>query len=189
MVIEYLTAVLVFITAIYAYLTYRMAKMSEASVEEMRQQSEAAMRPYIVVAPFVRPHTPLLYLRIVNTGRNAAHNMKLSIDKDFFQFGENQNDKNLKNKSAFTIPMDSFPPSTELIFALAQGWILFEGTGKPGICPTQFTITARYEFSGKQVEEMHNIDLRGYLGSEGDRDPLVEELERIRKIMEKKQIS
>jgi len=185
MVIEYLTAILVFITAIYAYLTYRMAKTSEASVEEMRQQSEATMRPYIVVAPFVRPHTPLLYLRIVNTGKNTAHNLKLSIDKDFFQFGETQSDKNLRNKSAFTVPMDSFPPNTELIFALAQGWILFEGTGKPDICPTQFTITAQYEFSSKQVVEKHHIDLRGYLGSEGERDPLVEELEKIRKVMEK----
>jgi hypothetical protein len=36
MVIEYLTGILAFITAIYAYLTYRMAKASEASVEVRR---------------------------------------------------------------------------------------------------------------------------------------------------------
>ena len=185
MVTEYLTAILTFITAIYAYLTHRMAQTSQASVEEMRRQSEAMMRPYIVVSSFVRPHTPLLYLRIANTGRNAAQNLKLSIDKDFFQFGENQSDKNLKNKSAFNTSMDSFPPDSEILFALAQGWVLFEG-GKSDICPSQFSITATYEFSGKQVEERHNIDLRGYLGSEGNRDPLVEELEKIRKIMEKK---
>ncbi len=186
MVIEYLTAILVFITAIYAYLTHRMAQMSEASVKEMRHQSETMMRPYIIVSPFVRLHTPFLYLRIANTGRNAAQNLKLNIDKDFFQFGETQTEKNLKNKSAFTTPMDSFPPDSELIFALAQGWVLFEGGGKPDVCPSQFTIIATYEFSGKRVEERHNIDLRGYLGSEGVQDPLVEELEKIRKIMEKK---
>ena len=185
MVIEYLTAILVFITAIYAWLTHQLAKTSKESVEEMRQQSEAMMQPYIIVSPFVRPHTPLLYLRITNTGRNAAQNLKLSIDRDFFQFGETQSEKNLKNKSAFTTTMDSFPPNSELVFALAQDWVLFEGTGKPHICPTQFVITASYEFSGRRIEKHHNIDLRGYLGSEGDRDPLVEELERIRKVMEK----
>ena len=188
MVIEILTAILAFITAIYAWLTHQMAKASKESVQEMRQQSEAMMRPYVIVSPFVRPHTPLLYLRIINTGRNAAHNLRLSIDRDFYQFGETQNDKNLKNKSAFTTPMNSFPPNSELIFALAQGWVLFEGNGKPDVCPVQFTITANYEFSGKKIEERHNIDLRGFLGSEGNSDPLVEELEKIRKVMEKKQM-
>ncbi len=163
-----------------------MAKTSKESVKEMQLQSEAMMRPYVIVSPFVRPHTTLLYLRITNTGRNAANNLRLSIDRDFYQFGQAQNDKNLKNKSAFTTPIDSFPPNQELIFALAQGWVLFEGNGKPDVCPAQFTITANYEFSGKQTEERHNIDLRGYLGSEGNHDPLVEELEKIRKIMEKK---
>lgn len=187
MIIELLTAILVIVTAIYAYLTYRMAKMSEASVEEMRLQFESSMRPYIVITPFVRPHTPFIYLRIVNAGKSTASNLKLSIDKNFFQFAENQDDRNLKNLSAFSVPMDSFPPTTELIFALAQGWVLFDGGGKPDICPTQFNITAQYEFSGKQILEKHNIDLRGYVGSECERDPLVEELEKIRKIIEKKQ--
>ena len=36
MVIDYLTAILVFVTAIYAYLTHKMAKASEASVEAIR---------------------------------------------------------------------------------------------------------------------------------------------------------
>ncbi len=186
MVIEFLTAVLVIVTAIYAFLTHRMAESSKATVEEMRNQSEAMMRPYITVSTFVRPHTPFIYLRVANTGRNAAQNLRLDIDKDFFQFGESQDEKNLKNKVAFTTPMDSFPPNSELIFALAQGWVLFEDNGKSDICPTQFKITANYEYSGKQVLESHNIDLRSYKGSEGERNPLVEELEKIRKVMEKK---
>ncbi len=185
MVIEYLTALLVVITGIYAYLTHRMAESSRATVEEMRNQSESMMRPYITVSPFVRPHTPFLYLRIANTGRNAALNLKLSIDKDYFQFGEVQDEKNLKNMTVFTTPMDSFAPGSELIFALAQGWVIFEGNGKSAICPTQFKITANYQFSDKNVEERHDVDLRSFKGSEGERNPLVEELEKIRKIMEK----
>ena len=185
MVNEALTAILVLITGIYAYLTYRMAKMSEASVQEMRQQAEAAIRPYIVVTHFVRPHTPLIYMRITNTGKSAALKLKLSIDRNFFQFGEEQDIRNLKNAPAFNVPLDSFPPGAELIFGLAQGWMLFQGSGKPDICPTQFTITAQYEFSGKTVSESQYIDLRGYMGSEGERDPLVDEIEKLRKAVEK----
>ncbi|MDG4476413.1 hypothetical protein [Thiovibrio frasassiensis] len=187
MVIEYLTAILVFITAIYAYLTHRMTKASESSVEAIRNQSEAMFRPYVTVSSFIRPHTPFLYLRIANTGRTGAENLCLGLDRDFFQFGETDRpEKNLRNKSAFTTPMDSFPPDTELTFALGQAWVLFGKEGKMDACPVQFTVTATYEYLGKKIEERHCIDLRGYLGSEGNHDPIVEELERIRKIMEKK---
>jgi len=99
MVIEYLTAILAFITAIYAYLTHRMAKASEASVEAMRDQSEAMLRPYIIAVLFIRPHTPFLYLRVKNTGRMGAQNLRLTLDRDFFQFGEKDGaDKNLRTR-------------------------------------------------------------------------------------------
>jgi hypothetical protein len=101
-VIDYLTGILVFITAIYSYLTYKMAKASEASVQAMREQSEAMLRPYVTISPYVRPHTTVLYLRIENAGRSAAENLRLSMDKDFFQFGEvTQPDHNLRTKAAF----------------------------------------------------------------------------------------
>lgn len=184
MVIEYLTAILVFITAIYAYLTHRMAKSSEASVEAMRDQSEAMLRPYVTAAPFIRPNTPILYLRVKNTGRTGAQNLRLTLDRDFFQFGE-KTGKNLRNMSAFSIPIDSFPPGAELIIALAQGWVVFGENVQPDICPTQFNVTATYEYLGKEVAELNRIDLRPYIGTEGEHDPVVEELERIRKVMEK----
>ena len=187
MVIEYLTAILAFITAVYAYLTHRMAKASEASVEAMCAQTEAMSRPYVTVAPFIRAHTPFLYLRVRNAGKMGAQNLRLSLDRDFFQFGEKERpEKNLRTMSAFSTPIDSLPPDTDLIFALGQGWVIFgENTG-PDVCPTQFSITATYEFLGKKVTEANLIDLRPYIGTEGERDPIVEELERIREVMEKK---
>lgn len=186
MVIEFLTAILTFVTAIYAYLTLRMAKASEASVEAIREQSEAMARPYITVVPFVRPHTTLLYLRVANVGKAAALNLRLSLNRDFFQFGETKNPEgNLKNFSAFTKPIDSFPPGMELIFGLAQGFVVFGKAAHAEACPTQFTVTAAYKFFGKSVTEATPIDLRPYANSEGARDPLVEELEQIRRIMEK----
>lgn len=183
MVIEYLTGILVLITAIYAYLTYRMAKASEASAEAVRNQSEMFLRPYITISPFIRANTPLLYLRVKNTGKTGAQNLRLSIDRDFFKFG---NRANLKTLSAFTTPIDSFPPDAELIFGLAQGWVLFGEKSNPNICPAQFNVTATYDFFGKKVQEITQVDLRPYLGTEGEHDPIVEELEKIRKVLEDK---
>jgi len=187
MVIEYLTAILAFITAIYAYLTHRMAKTSEASVEAIRDQSEAMLRPYIIAAPFIRPHTPFLYLRVKNTGRMGAQNLRLTLDRDFFQFGEKDDaDKNLRTRSGFSTPIDNFPPGAELIFALGPGWVLFGESARPDVSPTQFNVTATYEFLGKRIEEVNRVDLRPYVGTEGEHDPVVEELERIRKVMEER---
>jgi len=185
--IDYLTAILVFVTAIYAYLTHKIAKASDASVQALREQSEAMVRPYVTVAPFVRPHTPFLYVRIVNSGRTGAENVRLTLDRDFFQFGESDRpERNLRTMSAFSAPIDSLPPGNELIFALAQGWVIFGNDARPEITPSQFNITAAYEFRGNKVEEVNRIDLRPYIGSEGERDPVVEELEKIRQVMEKK---
>jgi len=186
MTIEYLTAILVFVTAIYAYLTHRMSVSSDAAVSEMRAQTEALNRPYIVAKPYIRPHTSILYLKIENTGKTAANDLKLILDKDFFQFGEGNNIKrNIRTMSAFALPIDSFPPGAELIFALAQGWVVFGADSNPNVTPTKFTINAAYNYAGKSVQETNIIDLDPYHSSENANDPVVEELERIRKVIEK----
>ncbi len=184
---EILTGILALITAIYAYLTHRMAKASEASVEAVRQQSEDALRPYISISPFIRPQALFLYLRVANSGRTGARNLRLTLDRDFFQWGEaDKPDHNLRNYNAFSLPIDNLAPGAELLFALGQGWVLLGEKSNPHATPVQFNITATYEFYGKTVEETNRIDLRPYLGTEGEHDPLVEELERIRKVLEKK---
>ena len=53
MIMEILTAILVVVTGIYAYLTYKMSNMSERSVQMMKEQTEAMSRPYLVVQPIV----------------------------------------------------------------------------------------------------------------------------------------
>ncbi len=184
---EILTGILVLITATYAYLTHRMARASEASVEAVRQQSEDVLRPYIIISPFIRPQVLFLYLRIANTGRTGARNLRLTLDRDFFQWGESDKpNNNLRKRNVFSLPIDNFPPGAEILVALGQGWVLFDEKANPNATPVQFNITAVYEFFGKTVEEINRIDLRPYLGTEGEHDPLVEELERIRKVLEKK---
>jgi len=185
--IEILTGILVVITGIYAYLTHRMAVANEESAKAVSAQAEALTRPYVTIAPFVRPHTNILYLRIANTGNTVAENVRLSLDRDFFQFGEaNRSNSNLRNIAAFSQPIDSMPPGFELLFALAQGPSLYGPDAKAEVAPTQFAVTASYEYSGKRVTEITKVDLRPYNWSEGERDPVVEELERLRKVLEKR---
>lgn len=184
-VIDYLTAILVFITAIYAYLTHRMAKASDASVTAMREQSEAMLRPYVTITPYVRPHTTVLYLKIENTGKTAAENLRLSMDKDFFQFGEtSQPARNLRSANAFVQTIDSLPPRAKLTFALAQGFIIFAPDADQNAVPQKFKITAEYNFGTKEFHETNHIDLRPYIGTEGERDPLVDEVEKLRKLVQ-----
>ena len=64
--------------------------------------------------------------------------------------------------------------------------MIFGEDSQPEITPPQFNVTASYKFRGKQIEETNRIDLRPYIGSEGGRDPVVEELEKIREVLEKK---
>ncbi len=94
--------------------------------------------------------------------------------------------KNLRIKSVFLIPIDSFPPEAELILALGSSWTLFGENTQPNVSPTQFNVTAVCEFLGKKVGEVNRVDLRQYMGSAGERNPVVEELEKIRKSMEQK---
>ncbi|WMN89790.1 hypothetical protein NI382_16925 [Vibrio parahaemolyticus] len=181
MIMEILTAILVVVTGIYAYLTYKMSNMSERSVQMMKEQTEAMSRPYLVIQPIVRPHTPFLYLKIYNSGKTSALNVKLELDKDFYQFDES--DKNLKETSVFSSTFDSFAPNQELFFALGQGWLVFGESKNP--LPEQFVVTASYSYMDKEVVEKSHIDLRPFAQSEGERNPIVEELEKIRKAQEK----
>jgi hypothetical protein len=181
MIMEILTAILVVVTGIYAYLTYKMANMSERSVQMMKEQTEAMSRPYLVIQPIVRPHTPFLYLKIYNSGKTPALNVKLELDKDFYRFDES--DRNLKETSAFSSTFDSFAPNQELFFALGQGWLIFGESKNP--LPKQFVVTASYSYMDKEVVEKSYIDLRPFAQSEGEKNPIVEELEKIRKVQEK----
>lgn len=177
MLMTILTAALVLITAAYAYLTYRLAVSSEASVQAVRSQTEALSRPYITVAPFWGPHSVLLYLRVENTGRSAAEHVRLELDKDFYQFGRRQEDHNLRKMHAFSSQIDSIAPGERMLFALGQGWVIFGPEADADACPSHFTVTAKYGYAGGgRKEETNHVDLRPFVGAENERDPIVEGL-------------
>jgi hypothetical protein len=180
-----LTGALVAITGFYAFATFRILKANRESVAVMREQTEALNRPYVTVS-VMTSRERVLYLRIANTGRTAANGLQLEIDHDFWQYGDQQ--RNLRTMNAFTKPIHCLPPGGELIFGLAQGFVLFGEGANENITPTEFMVTAKYSYANKNVTEPTTVDLRPYLGSVPEPDPLIGEIKKIREAIEKRKV-
>lgn len=180
------TILLVLITGFYAWVTFKILKANEGVLQEMMEQREAFYRPYISISPRVYSDNPIFFLKIKNTGQTAAHKLKLTLDRDFYQFGDKKDEKNLRNMSAFTEVIDSFVPGAEMLFHLAQGFVIFGEEANREITPSSFTVTAEYEYSGRKVKEITIIDLKPYSNSAIPFDPVVAQLKDIKKaIIEK----
>jgi hypothetical protein len=108
------------------------------------------------------------------------------LDKDFYQFGEEKEESNLRSFLAFKEPIDSFVPGAEMLFYLAQSFLIFRKKTDQDLTPGILTITAQYEYQGKKVTENTVIDLRPYLGSALPYDPMVNQLKKLRETIEKK---
>lgn len=182
---EFLTALLVIITGFYAWVTYRILKANERVVEAMREQSEATYRPYVTVSPFLEPDNPIFFLRIANLGKTAATDLRLDIDRSFFKFGERSERNDLASFAAFNEPIDSLPPDSEIVFGLAQGFVVFAEGADPTTCPPTFAVTASYKFGTRQVEERHIIDLKPYLHADVPQDPVIRKLRAINDSIDK----
>lgn len=183
---DVLTGVLVVITGVYAFLTYGIMKATERSVAAMEQQTEALSRPYVTIAPLTLPKNILLFLRVVNTGKTAAERLRLELDRPFRRFGRVEEAENLATYSAFTAEIASFAPGAELIFALAQGFVLFGESADESKTPLLFKVTATYGFGGRRVTEITDVDLRPYRGMHIAYDPVVDELSEIKEVLKKK---
>ena len=184
--IEILTAILVIITAFYAWVTFRILKANEGVLKEMHEQQEALNRPYISISPVIYPDNPCFFLRIKNTGKTAAQNLKLRMDKDFYKFGQAGSQNNLRNLRAFKETIESYAPETEMLFYLAQSFVVFKEKADNEKTPDNFTIIAEYEYFRKKVVEKFIVDLRPFLDSAMPQDPLVQKFGELNKIIEKK---
>jgi len=187
--IEILTAILVIITGIYVFFTFRILKANETIVEKMHEQQEAVYRPYISISPVIYPENPVAFLKIKNTGLTAANNLRLNLDKDFFQFGEKREERNLKSHAAFKDQISSLVPGAEIYFYLAQTFVIFGKKEGEDLTPHIFSISAEYEYLGKKVFEKTTIDLCPYLGAANPHDPLVKQLKDIKDVIEEKKKS
>jgi hypothetical protein len=182
---DWLTLALVLITAFYAWATLQILRANQAMVSTMREQQNAAMRPYILVSTSVRTGTQLLYLSIKNVGKTAALNLKLSLDKSFYQLGEKHEERNIANSAAFSRVIDSLPPDGQLLFLLGNGPMLYGGSNTEELSPLQFQVTANYTSGSEPISETSIVDLRPYINTDVPHDPIVEELGKLREEFKK----
>lgn len=178
---EWLTVANVLLTAVFAGLTFFILRANRAAVGAMREQMADQNRPFVSVTVQVRMGTPVIQLLVRNVGRSPAQNLRLRLDRDFFQFGEKSEGRNLAKQSAFSQPIDCLPPMSELLFDLGMGFKIFESGADPTTCPHTFEVSADYEFGKSKYSEKTHVDLRPYLGTSVQHHPVVEELERVRK--------
>lgn len=180
MAIELLTAALVVITAFYAWVTFKMMRASERTLQAMRDQSEASLRPYITISAFTVPNNFIFFLRIANAGRAAAQNVRLELDRDFYQYGGKAGGVNLRSAVAFQEPIQQLPPGSEIVFGLAEGFVILGERNDPALTPSVFEISATYSYGARTVSEKTIIDLRPYSAGMTAPDPIATELNKLR---------
>lgn len=183
-----LTACSVFVNAFLCVFTFMIVLKNRAMVVEMKAQNESFIAPIISVTIQVK-HSTVVCLKVKNNGHSAAKNLRLSLDKDFYQFGELEEAKNMRNFPAFQQTVPSFSPSEEIFFLMSRGFDLGKSVGDRIITPYEFNIGVRYEFGGQLKTEQHEVNLHAYLQSQQDRSEMLEELEKIRGVLEKRLIS
>jgi hypothetical protein len=154
-------------------------------LNEMQKQQEAFFRPYVSISPIVYADNPCFFLKVNNSGRTAAKRLRLTIDKDFYAFGKKKPDNNLRLATAFSETIDSFVPGAEMLFYLAQGFVVFGKDADESITPSRFSVYAEYEHAGHKVVEKTAIDLSPYLESAMPQDPIVDKLKTLTDVIKK----
>lgn len=182
------TALLCIVTGFYVILTRKILKSNQQAVCVMREQMEASLRPYIGICTFIVPGNSMVCLKISNTGKTSAENVRIRLDRDFFQYGRTTPESNLTNAYVFQNTIKTFPPGTELLFYLGLGFQIFDDKTDPKLTPPQFTVNVRYNYSGREVCEETTIDLEAYrMTSLPPQEAIVTQLKEIVKAIDKLQ--
>ncbi|MHB9112951.1 MAG: hypothetical protein ACYC4D_10085 [Thermoleophilia bacterium] len=163
---------------LYTWLTYLILRSNRDTLRLMQQQSLAATRPYVSVAAVSEVETPLFLLQIRNSGQTPAFNLRLELDRPFYQFGEKRAENNLSSFRAFQEPIACFPPGAELLFYLAQAFVVFAENADPSVTPPVFKVTATYSFANQTVTEVTPVDLKAYMNTAMKHDRRTEVLEK-----------
>lgn len=178
------TAASAIVAAVYTFATFRILKANRAVVEAMRAQTVAHIRPYVELSVSIRTGTQLLYLTAKNTGKTPAWKLRLVMDHPFHSNGDRRPERNIASWSAFSQVIECLPPATELRFDLGSAPNLFAESTDRNLVPLVFEIVATYSFEGLDVSEQTTIDLRPYLNTAVPHHPIVEELERTRRVLD-----
>lgn len=178
------TVILVGVTTLYVFLTYRILKENQRTADLMQKQVEALTRPYIVVDAFANPGETVLRLRIRNLGGTTATNLQLALDRPLYRRGEKVPQHDFSSFSGFATPILSFVPKAEIVFNLDSTTKIFSGKFDE-VLPSQFTITVSYTYGQKSKTEKHDIDLTMYRNAALNSDITVDQLKAINENLEK----
>jgi hypothetical protein len=153
-VIAALTAVLVVITGVYAYLTWRLAKSAERTIEE-------AQRGALFVTLKFRQGGSIAQLHIGNMGRASAEGCTFSLSTIVNDVSESAA---LNDKPFFSNSKCSLPPGASVEFALPVAHAYFSKMGSRGY-PPNFKVSYEYSSLGKTYREVSAIDVALYARS------------------------
>ena len=160
--LELLTLCLVVVTGAYAIVTYRILRANQATVAAVREQVEAAVRPYITVGVGFPTGSPVFTLRVRNNGQTTARDLRLTMDRSFIQFGSKNSPRDVSTFGAFQEAIPSFPPGTELSYPLTIAYAFFGPQVDYEMTPRIFKVTATYAFGSSVVTEETTIDLNSF---------------------------
>jgi hypothetical protein len=155
-----LNGFLIIITGAYVIITYRMLKVNQKTVAAMQTQTETISRPIITMTHNLSPEF-MINLFIRNTGRMNADKLKLTIDQNFFQISPHFKEYNIADNQLFKEGVKSFPPGSEVMFALLPTAFLGDNEHESKY-PLIFTIAATYSYGNLSYNEETTIDLRPY---------------------------
>jgi hypothetical protein len=165
-----------------AVLTNKIAKSNQLTAELMKAELYAAARPYIQIGLTIQIGTPFIQLNIANIGQSNAVDLRLELDKNFYFNAHDGEQDNLRTYTAFTHPISTFSPKSQLVFGLGTGSVIFKNAQK---CPHRFDVKATYKHNGTEIEEVTLIDLQPFQRAVVPHDPIADEIERLRKSVEK----
>lgn len=178
-----ISLILVIVTGLYVFLTWRIAQSNSRSLTQMNEQFQETIRPFVIPIIKIR-NSVFLSIEIENMGKSPATNLELSLDKDFFQFAEDSQDRNIRRFEAFNQVIQIFAPGEKLRFDLAQGFNIDVVKDGRNLTPKHFSISATYESNGRKYADTFHIDVGPYMHTH-TRKTASENLEIIAKHLEK----
>jgi hypothetical protein len=174
--------VLVLVTGIYVFLTYRIASANSSVAIQMLNQQENISRP--VISANIQVRSQVLFLLVIrNSGAGVATKVTLTLDRDFFRFGERKREKNLRELDVFNGAEFTLAPGDSLQFDLAQGFVVFAEGADEALTPTRFKIYAKYNSQVKRYEETIEVDLKPYRMTVWPKSELALEIEKLTKVV------
>lgn len=177
---ETLTAILVVITAAYAYFTYQLLSASRSTVRTMQKQIQETIRPFVSFD--LVPRGALIEIHVKNSGATPA--LKVTATVTPTVFSTIRSDKRTSRLSGNTIAF--LAPGRELREFLGS-WAEVKEMSEA----MSFGVRLSYfDSSGNEYSDSYDIDLGGldampYVG----RPDIAEELKKIAeslKVIEKK---